>query len=344
MNVYNRLAAFVVFMAASLVTANTMESNSSISFKKFPAGGQEAFWAHNPKNLDQKILLVPSCHIISLDYSRNDLQEVMKNGDVLISEGATGFETYEDMFRETLLFDCEDLRRCNIIKEGNFSINSKPWPEIMKIQFKGKLGKVAEFLESHLKCSMNDINPVFVTMLAKLFFANRQRPFGMDSQITNDYKQKGKDILRLEDRVSKLPSRDELLGQLTEIEDVINFKIPNVISNKDINNFFGTIYQLSAICHHLNHYLDLSDQKKHEESVEFSEQLLKKTNLNYCLIEEVERQCAKDNVSWLLKLLEAFETYHQKSIVVVIGAAHFPGLNTGMLKLLSDKGFTFTPF
>ena len=48
-------------------------------------------------------------------------------------------------------------------------------------------------------------------------------------------------------------------------------------------------------------------------------------------------------INWIAPLLDIIKQNPQKSIVVVVGSAHFPGKN-GLIQLMSNQGYTFTKF
>ena len=70
---------FFIFLSITLICFSTVSVKSEdsqstpVNFNKIPMAGQDAFWAHNPLNPQQKILFVPSKHDLNLRFIRKHL-------------------------------------------------------------------------------------------------------------------------------------------------------------------------------------------------------------------------------------------------------------------------------
>lgn len=318
----------------------------AIDFNKEPTPGQDAFWAHNPKFPNQKILLVPSWHSMNFRFIQKDLQQAMKEGDILIIESLFPANSWCDGGK---FFDClnsyatiDELKEHGIIKtEETFNIEGLPWLDCLKfVNFES-----FEYLQKEIQPSLEDvslssIHPDFVVyILSMLPQAKGKRFLGIDQQIKKHYALKNKPILGLE-------NKKELIA-LGVMKDAIAFLTQVAPIPLDFDDIAKTFIHMN---NEIDAILNISDSDESPKEsymatlkdMEMLEYLLKTTTRSQ---ESHKRDLdvGLRNKLWIPKLHSIFNQYLNKFTVGVFGSSHFPG-ETGILNLLSNSGYTFTPF
>jgi DNA-binding phage protein len=338
--IFARLSiAFLCLIAFPIISeASTSTTTASIDFNKLPMPGQDAFWAHNPKNPTQKILLVPSMHELNLRKLANaDLFKAMKNGDILITESHTKAESWQDgeKFFNALRAPITELKAKGIIRDHPFEINGISWTKYVKhldpASFEYLNNEIQPFLQ---KIPLSNIHPDFVVFVLTIVAKAKGKSFlGMDNQIVRNFNLKNKTVLELE--------TDKELQALGLQKDAIDLAARLAAFHLDMQGFASTFNNLKLF---INNILSLSDEAP---NASYASALNEIEKIRGFWIKSPGKEfhpgIEPRNNLWLPKLLNAFDQNHDKFIVVVVGAAHFP-TSIGILHLLSEKGFTFTRF
>ena len=307
-----------------------------VDFSKEPEPGQDALWVHNPNISTQKILLVPSWHSMNLRFIRQDLQKAMREGDILITESLTKSDSWSDggKFLDALRAPISELKAKGIIREYPFDINGIAWTDYVKHldpkSFEYLQKEIQPFLEG---IELSNIHPDFVNyVLSIVAQAKSKRFFGIDRQIMRYYFLKDKPTVALE--------TDKELIELGASKDAVAIAAQVAQNPLDVTSTAETFNELKKM---VNDILTLSDESPKASHAKTLEDIEKLKNL-LKISPQGPRQVMEDrNKLWLPKLLKIFNENPDKFIVVVVGAGHFP-TNIGILKLLSDKGYTFKPF
>ena len=328
-----------IFLLSTLFTlfkCEAMESSSSpnINFNLLPIAGQEAFWAHNPNNPGQKILLVPSFHYLNLRFVRPDLVDAMKNSQVLIVEGdIKESSNWEDTTMIRAVFpEINMLKKYGWIKTNPFLFQGLSWMETLSASAKEFLDNVFKPILHPLHFTLDNIHPLIVLGTVSSINQNKIANIGMDRQLYRYFELNNKTIKWLE-------TMEEAQSESKEQVEAGYIRGPGESADKiemytDIETLVMSIKQI--------------DQLSPQEMLQiYEEEFNKITHLTQSgkspYTEELEMSILQRNLLWLSGMLEHFKDHKDESIVIVVGSGHFPG-KTGILKLLANQGFTFTPF
>lgn len=314
--------------------ASQSSSSSNINFNLVPIAGQDAFWAHNPKNPDQKILLVPSYHYLNLRFVNPVLAEAMKNSQVLIVEGdIKESSNWDDTTMIRAVFpEINMLKKYGWIKDNPILFQGLPWTETLNTSVKEFLDNAFKPILHPLHFTLDNIHPLIVLGTVSSINQNKISNIGMDRQLYRYFELNNKTIKWLE-------TMDEAQAESKEQIEANYMGGPGESANKI--EIYNQIYTLVMSIQQI-------DQLSPQEMLQLYEgEFNRIKQLNRLGISPYTQDLAMNilqrNSLWLSRLLEHFKDYKDESIVIVVGSGHFPG-NAGLLKLLADQGFTFTQF
>lgn len=337
-----------------------------------PSPGIDAYWAHNPNNTIQKILLVPSMHTHNFRDVRLDLGKEIKSSQVLIVENVAMKESTswdDECIIRSFCPNLQELKKHKLINHDAFLLADRPWTsclslssvEFLRNNFEPILHPLLEeFRKKNKSCFLNilnkfpidHINPTVVLAALKATEGSRRKITGMDSHILKHFDLDDKKyIYGLEtdleaanmtkhDREEVLKFHRESYVILKETIDFCEFK--NNGLNTIATTFETTINNIQKLdipkivrdeCH-VNHPIMCAHRlMKLQEAISTSK---------YGIVSERE-DTYRRNQMWAPRLIEKFNENKDYSIVVVVGAYHFVD-KFGILNLLAEQGFTFTKF
>lgn len=332
----------LIFTAHGSQTTPTSAS-SSVDFDKFPRAGRDAFWMKNPQNPSQKILLVPSAHMLSLRFVKPEILAAMKACDVLIIEslegGARSWEDV-DLMREAFsnIPSLENLEKLGVLRKENEGFfegdDNLSWINLSDLNQASK-DFLRQNIEPVLRRPVELLHPLAVLMLVRNASDSKVKHMTIDAQIANFFDLGNRPVFGLE-------SKQEVLGEQEEEKwgEVFNAQlfslgrkaIPTIISS--INSFVSKIKTT-------NKNVPNKSQQSAGQILDEIERRFKASPT------DAIRGFIGRNEKWISsekgRLLWYLTNYPDKSFVIVVGAGHFPG-DKGIVKLLSDKGFSFSYF
>lgn len=327
---------------------NTNRTSSCVDFNMWPMPGVDAFWANNPHNPSQKILLVPSNHHMNLRFINPNLATAMENGDILITESRAKAQSWNDskLFNKSLTYPIATLKQYGGIQEEPFEFEGQPWTSALleeECQFIQRL-----FRKNYGEVSLSCIHPFFVTTTLNSISNHQDYYLGsMDNQIVRKFNLQNKPVYVLEtiDDIMRLSG----VAPSSNAEDIEFLKKLPI----DIER----IKSIQCAVHFLREIPKKTPKAVYEQLRTEGEE----SRTHYLEDREYVRKVLcpltiKRTLMWLPKLLGRFGESPDKYFVVVMGSSHFPSDESyfmdegcmypadGILKLLGGYGFTFTPF
>lgn len=334
--------------------AQTLTQEYTAPTKQFcapiPTPGTDAFWAQSPQNPTQKILLVPSLHSLNFKDVRPDLGKAIKASQVLIVENLADRNVNswsdEEMInaRREMKGLNEDLIKNDLVRTEPFLYGGESWMKYLTASsqnylthnFEITLNSLLELFKKKDKdhfppilsrFPLDNIDPAFIMNILFSIVSDKKRNLGMDTHITKHF--------CLDDKKYKYG--------LETIKEVNNLIIPedsNPLGMTEKHNFITVakcIEKLIAQIEEQN--IKTPKQIREENQYLLSERIVTSRYDTPDSREDVYKR----NLMWMPRLLEHFNAHKDDSIVVVVGASHFPD-KFGILNLLSEQGFTFTKF
>lgn len=319
---------------------NTNRTSSSVDFNKWPMPGVDAFWAHNPHNPSQKILLVPSNHHMNLRFINPNLATAMENGDILITESRAKAQSWNDskLFNKSLTYPLDALKQYGGIREEPFEFEGQPWTSALLEEECCFIQEL--FRKNYGEVSLSCIHPFFVTTTLNSISSQQDYYLGsMDDQIVRKFNLQNKPVYVLE-------TTDDIM-RLNGVEPSSNAEDIEFIKKLPID--IERIQSVQCATYFLREIPQKTPKAVYEKLRAEGEE----SRAHYLNDREYVRKVLcpltiKRNLMWLPKLLGRFGESPDKYFVVVMGSGHFPSDESyfadGMLKLLGGYGFTFTPF
>jgi hypothetical protein len=316
--------------------SNTSSSNiaGGIDIHRLPRAGQDAFWAHHPDLSGQKILLVPSNHMMNLRFISKPLQHVIKKeGEILITESMNFVDSWHDgqEFANTIHPYIQRFKEKNLIRNsGPFICNSAPWTEHLR----DVDSKAFAYLSKEIQPFIEDIplsyfSPDIVLEILGCIVSckERFRSFGMDSQSVRHYSLQKKPFYVLEDEPNLFD--EGFLMLLVESAELPYSSLKNLQDRIHTLIQFSTKYTPANAVH-----ADVTETREKFEMNVSAEAVLGTKNYQKTKVR---------NAGWVPEFKKIVWENPNKFIVAELGSFHFPW-DIGLFKLLSDDNFTFTLF
>lgn len=328
-------SSFKYFMCGFFYCVVPFLATAEIDFQRHAIPGEDAFWAYNKKKgktlENQKILIVPSMHNFNLRHINKDLADTLKKGDVLIEE-SKGFASWDDkvLFNNVLaiLPSPKDLRDLGLIQpEGIKDSKGTLWTQVLPAQSQEYLQKnLGSFLRRE-KISLDALHPIVVKKILDFIYIMIMQRLGMDHQLSRYYTLNHKIIKGLESAEER-----KKLNVFPTFKEVDLKKGPYWLVDNTVDFIFDKMDSIQE----LEQISSNATNKKVNEH-------LQKIKENPTADVENRAAVFERNEMWVPRLMEYFERYKDKFIVVVVGSAHLPG-SKGILYLLHKEGFDFVPF
>lgn len=349
-HIYKALLSLLITLSFAWVPlkVSALESPSiaSVVSGNLPKVGTDAYWVINPSNPEQKILLVPSMHVLNLKAVDPKLVEAIKAADILIEETVES-KTAQSWDDETMIQYSLDpvlgrLMTFNLIRAEPFLYQGQPWTEklsqpardYLMTHFEPVLNPLLpEFKKLHQdqssailqKFPLDNLHPLLVASILREVSQHKLYNLGMDRQILRDFDLKGKAIFGLETRAERGES----------LTDITLLKLASVPTDQ------ASIYTA------IEKFVEEMKKINETSPLDFRKEVLSKRDefMRLFLLQGVPHNpsIVKRNALWIPKLVKDINDHKNKTIVVLVGASHFNGPQ-GILKLLENQNFTFKPF
>lgn len=331
-----------------------------------PEAGTDAFWTHNPNNVTQKILLIPSMHTLNFRDVRQDLRKEMKSSQVLIVENCAMEKIVswdDEKLIRSFMPTIKELKEHELISCNPFLLGNKPWSSYLSQSSLNFLRNnfepilfplLQEFKKLHKnnfphilnKFPMDHVNPLIILgaldlsgklkskmkgvdcHIVKYFLLNQQKHiYGLENGLESEDMSYNDKELYLRKHKEYYNIIKESNGYL-EIVDGIKNTIDIMIK---LDKNIPSRERLDNLLICLN--IISSRSQQYNNAYKFSQ---------YGFVDGME-DTYRRNKMWISRLIEKINDNKDSSIVVVVGAAHFVD-KFGILNLLAEQGFTFTKF
>ena len=264
----------------------------------------------------------------------------MKNLDILIVENKLT-HSWDDhtLFLQVIPVSISKAKKIGAIKEHPILLKGFVWTDYLKL----KSPKSFEYLQTKIKPALGSIplenvHPSFFGFhIATIASIKAEKLLGMDNQIEKHFNLSNRTIFSLETikdlqtiglsvslmELSKFYERPVDSGDIITAIDMLD-KAVTLMETMSKKSPKATYENAKDAFKKLSDYLEMNPEKASE------------------IIESQAKGITRTKM-WIPRLLQYFKDYSNKSIVVVVGALHFPG-NEGIMSLLAQHKFTFSHF
>ncbi|MBX9786747.1 MAG: TraB/GumN family protein [Alphaproteobacteria bacterium] len=305
-----------------------------------PVSRKNAYYLTNPKNPDQKILLIGSNHRTPLTFLGPSLSKAAKQMDVFITELTNNERSWDisttfNIISSRLFKQYDNMSLENegfLSKDSYFKMldTEQDWTDNLDIATKQYLHELVS--QSPLKIyGLSKIHPRLLNLVLQETFKKLSERTGMDSQLDAYYMRSNKPVLGLETQKEReqlsvgydlSPFTFTLIGEKSLV-DLIH------IAKKVQANKAPTRKELLAVPSISNYVNGRSEEKVTKLAEEGSPEYI--------------RYGKNRNELWAPRIIKYLTQYSDKSFTIMVGSFHLYG-PFGILELLKEQKFEIERF